>query len=93
MARTGHRIPYSFSFRRDPQDEAYGKTRAAPMPGTMAFYGWFDRIHSRCRREKAQTMAEYAVVLGVIVPAIVLSYSLFADRIAQLIDSVRSILS
>jgi Flp pilus assembly pilin Flp len=63
------------------------------MPGKMAFHGWFDRIRTRCRREKAQTMAEYAVVLGVIVPAIILSYSLFSDRIAQLINSVVSILT
>ena len=63
------------------------------MPGKMAFYGWFDRIRTRCRREKAQTMAEYAVILAVITPAIVIAYSLFSDKIASLIDSVRSILS
>jgi Flp pilus assembly pilin Flp len=63
------------------------------MPGKMAFHGWFDRIRSRCRREKAQTMAEYAVVLAVITPAIVIAYGLFSDKIAFLIDSVRSILS
>ncbi len=37
-------------------------------------------------------MAEYAVVLGVIVPAIVISYAAFSDDIARLIDSVRSLL-
>jgi Flp pilus assembly pilin Flp len=58
----------------------------------MASSGWFDRIRSRCRRESAQTMAEYAVVLGVIVPAIIIAYSLFSDRIGQLIDAVRAIL-
>ena len=62
------------------------------MPGKMAFYGWFDRIRSRCRREGAQTMAEYAVVLGVIVPAIVIAYAAFSDDIARLVDSVRSLL-
>jgi len=62
------------------------------MPGNMAFYGWFDRIRSRCRREGAQTMAEYAVVLGVIVPAIVIAYAAFSDDIARLVDSVRSLL-
>ncbi len=66
--------------------------RPAPMPGNMAFYGWFDRIRSRCRREGAQTMAEYAVVLGVIVPAIVIAYAAFSDDIARLVDSVRSLL-
>jgi hypothetical protein len=59
----------------------------------MAFSGWFDRLRSRCRPEGAQTMAEYAVVLGVIVPAIILSYGLFSDKISQLIHSVVSILS
>jgi Flp pilus assembly pilin Flp len=59
----------------------------------MAFHGWFDRLRSRCRLEKAQTMAEYAVVLGVIVPAIILSYGLFSDKIAQLIHSAVSILT
>lgn len=63
------------------------------MPGRMGFYGWFDRARSRCRREKAQTMAEYAVVLGVIVPAILIAYGLFSDKIAVLIDAVRAILS
>jgi hypothetical protein len=58
----------------------------------MASSGWFDRIRSRCRRETAQTMAEYAVVLGVIVPSIVIAYAAFSDDIARLIDSVRSLL-
>jgi Flp pilus assembly pilin Flp len=59
----------------------------------MAPSGWFDRIRSRFRRENAQTMAEYAVVLAVITPAIIISYGLFSDDIARLIDSVRSILT
>ena len=37
-------------------------------------------------------MAEYAVVLGVIVPAILIAYGLLSDRITALIDSVRSLL-
>jgi Flp pilus assembly pilin Flp len=63
------------------------------MPGRMGFYGWFDRTRSRCRRERGQTMAEYAVVLGVIVPAIIVAYTLLSDRVAALIDSVRGLLS
>ena len=63
------------------------------MPGNMPFHGWFDRIRSRFTSEKAQTMAEYAVVLAVITPAIIIAYSLFADRIAQLLDSVRALLT
>jgi Flp pilus assembly pilin Flp len=58
----------------------------------MAPSGWFDRIRFRCRRETAQTMAEYAVVLGVIVPAIIIAYAAFSGKIAQLIDSVGSLL-
>jgi Flp pilus assembly pilin Flp len=37
-------------------------------------------------------MAEYAVVLGVIVPAIIIAYAAFSGKIAQLIDSVGSLL-
>jgi Flp pilus assembly pilin Flp len=59
----------------------------------MPFRGWIDRIRSRCRRSEAQTMAEYAVILGVITPAIVLAYALFADDVGGLIDSVRGIFS
>src|SRR5438445_5689154 len=91
-ARRGRRIRLSFSPGSDPQEEAYGEDAVAPIPRDMAPSGWFDRIRSRCRREDAQTMAEYAVVLGVIVPAIVISYAAFSDDIARLIDSVRSLL-
>jgi Flp pilus assembly pilin Flp len=38
-------------------------------------------------------MAEYAVVLGVIVPAILIAYGLLSDKVAALIDSVRALLS
>ena len=57
----------------------------------MAFPGWLNYIRNYCRREDAQTMAEYAVILGVITPAIVVAYALFADDIGGLIDSVRGI--
>jgi Flp pilus assembly pilin Flp len=62
------------------------------MPRKMAPPGWFDRIRSRCRRETAQTMAEYAVVLAVITPAIILAYGLFSEQIGRLLDSVRALL-
>lgn len=58
----------------------------------MAFFGWIDRIHSRCGREGAQTMAEYAVVLAVITPAIVIAYRLFSGQIGRLLDSVAALL-
>jgi Flp pilus assembly pilin Flp len=54
----------------------------------MAFLAWIDRTCGHSSREEGQTMAEYAVVLGVIVPAIILAYALFADRIAASIDRV-----
>jgi Flp pilus assembly pilin Flp len=63
------------------------------MPWHMFFPGWYDRIRSRCRADEAQTMAEYAVVLGVITPAIVLVYGLFSKDIVSLFDSVRAIFS
>jgi Flp pilus assembly pilin Flp len=62
------------------------------MPRKMAPPGWFDRIRSRCRRETAQTMAEYAVVLAVITPAIIIAYALLSDRVASLLDSVRALI-
>jgi Flp pilus assembly pilin Flp len=54
----------------------------------MAFLAWIDRTWVHSSREEGQTMAEYAVVLGVIVPAIIVAYALFADRIAASIDRV-----
>ncbi len=36
-------------------------------------------------------MAEYAVILGVITPAIIIALGLLSDRVAQLLDSVRSL--
>jgi Flp pilus assembly pilin Flp len=62
------------------------------MPGNIAFRRWYDRIRSRCRREGAQTMAEYALTLAVITPEIIIAYGFFSDDIGRLIDSVRSIL-
>jgi Flp pilus assembly pilin Flp len=59
----------------------------------MTFPGRFDCFRSRCGREEAQTMAEYGIILGVIVPAIILAYALFSDDIARLIDAVRGIFS
>jgi Flp pilus assembly pilin Flp len=57
----------------------------------MAPSGWFDRILSRCRHETAQTMAEYAVVLAVITPGIIIVLGLFSDDIGRLLDSVRAL--
>jgi Flp pilus assembly pilin Flp len=54
----------------------------------MAFLAWIDRTWVHSSREEGQTMAEYAIVLGVIVPAIILAYALFADGIAGSINRV-----
>ena len=54
----------------------------------MAFLAWIDRTWGHSSREQGQTMAEYAVVLGVIVPAIILAYALFSDTIAASITRV-----
>jgi Flp pilus assembly pilin Flp len=54
----------------------------------MAFLVWIDRTWGYSSREEGQTMAEYAVVLGVIVPAIIVAYALFADGIAGAIGRV-----
>jgi Flp pilus assembly pilin Flp len=37
-------------------------------------------------------MAEYAVILGVITPAIIIALALLSDKVAMLIDSVRALL-
>ena len=54
----------------------------------MAFLAWIDRTWGHSSRAEGQTMAEYAVVLGVIVPAIILAYALFSDTIAGSITRV-----
>jgi len=54
--------------------------------------GRTDRIRSCWRREEAQTMAEYVVVLAVITPAVILAFGLFSSAIGPAIDAVRSFL-
>jgi len=69
-------------------------SRALPQADlpVMAFHG-INRIYSRWRRSEAQTMAEYAVILGVITPAIVLAIAMFAAQIAAAFDRVRAFFS
>jgi Flp pilus assembly pilin Flp len=57
----------------------------------MALHGWTRRIRSRWSRIQGQTMAEYAVILGVITPAIIIAYGLFSGAVIDLIDKVRKI--
>ena len=60
--------------------------------GDMFTSGRIDRIRSCWRREEAQTMAEYVVVLAVITPAVILAFGLFSGAIVPAIDAVRSYL-
>jgi Flp pilus assembly pilin Flp len=53
----------------------------------MALHSRIDGIRSRLAQEKAQTMAEYAVVLGVITPVIVVAFALLADEVAAVINA------
>lgn len=54
----------------------------------MPFFGRIDRIRSSWRRDEAQTMAEYVVVLAVITPVIVLAFATFANAIIPTINQV-----
>ena len=58
----------------------------------MAFPRWIERIRSCWQRCEAQTMAEYAVILGVITPAIIVAYALFAGSVSNLLNNVRGLL-
>lgn len=56
----------------------------------MAFQSWLDRI-LRWNRDEGQTMSEYAVILGVITPAIVLAIALLSGDVGSMLDRVRAI--
>ena len=45
------------------------------------------------RREDGQTMAEYAVVIGVITPIIVLAFAAMSDAVASRLETVVGFLS
>jgi Flp pilus assembly pilin Flp len=49
------------------------------------------RISAHWRREEGQTMAEYAVVLGIITPALVLALGLFSEAISSAIAKVSAV--
>ena len=48
---------------------------------------------AQLRREDGQTMTEYAVILGVITPAIVIAIALLSGAATDAIDAVRGFLS
>jgi Flp pilus assembly pilin Flp len=54
----------------------------------MATASWIDRLRSRISRDEAQTMAEYAVILGVITPAVIVAFALLSDSVESMIRSV-----
>ena len=47
-----------------------------------------NEIESRESRQEGQTMAEYAVILGVITPAIVVAFALLSGAAAKAVDRV-----
>lgn len=47
---------------------------------------------SRWHSEDAQTMAEYAVILGVITPLVILAFAALSGAILSAIDTARSFL-
>jgi hypothetical protein len=57
-----------------------------PSPGRT------DRIRSSWRRDEAQTMAEYVVVLAVITPIVLLAFAGISDAVLNAINNVRGFL-
>jgi Flp pilus assembly pilin Flp len=57
----------------------------------MAFYGWAERTRSTVEQETGQTMAEYAVVLGVITPAVIVTIALLSNNVADLFSRVAAL--
>ncbi len=58
----------------------------------MAFPTRIDRIRSRAVRDEAQTMAEYAVILGVVTPAVILAFAVLSGAIGPLISRIAEFL-
>jgi Flp pilus assembly pilin Flp len=57
----------------------------------MAFQRWIERICGCWNRDKGQTMAEYAMILGLITPAIVLVIALLSGDVGGILDRVRAL--
>jgi Flp pilus assembly pilin Flp len=58
----------------------------------MALLGLNTRTRTRPGSEEAQTMAEYAVILAVITPAIVVAFAAFSGALMPLINAVTAFL-
>jgi Flp pilus assembly pilin Flp len=54
----------------------------------MALSGLNTRTRTRLGSEEAQTMAEYAVILAVITPAIIAVIAVFSNAIVPLINQI-----
>ena len=65
--------------------------QSADLAG-MSLSGRIDRIRSRVVRDEAQTMAEYAVILGVITPAVILAFAVLSGAIGPLISRIAEFL-
>jgi Flp pilus assembly pilin Flp len=68
-----------------------GCPKQADLAG-MSPSGRVDRIRSSCRKEGAQTMAEYVVVLAVITPIVILAFASLSEAILSVINAVRGFL-
>jgi Flp pilus assembly pilin Flp len=58
----------------------------------LTFSEWFDLMRASCKRERGQTMAEYAVVLAVITVLTVAVYQSLAGGISGSINKVIALL-
>jgi Flp pilus assembly pilin Flp len=67
------------------------RAECADLPG-MSPSGRADRIRSRWQREAAQTLAEYAVVLAVITPVVILAFASLSEAVLPAINAVRGFL-
>jgi Flp pilus assembly pilin Flp len=56
----------------------------------MAFQSWLESI-LRWDRDEGQTMSEYALILGVITPAIVVAIALLSGDVGGILDKVRAL--
>lgn len=54
--------------------------------------GRVERIRSSWRRDEAQTMAEYVVVLAVITPIVILAFASLSGAVLSAIENARSFL-
>ena len=58
----------------------------------LTFSEWFDLVRASCKRERGQTMAEYAVVLAVICVATVTVFGALSGGIQGSLNKVIALL-